>query len=217
MAVTGAGYTAMRTRGSRSKRSQNQWADHYTRRARKEKFPARSVYKLQEIQKRFRVIRTGGRVLDLGCAPGAWTQYAATLTGPQGLVIGIDLKQVALALPNHVQVLRGDVLAPDAAIAAALAIGFHAVISDMAPATTGHRDVDAARSLNLCEAALSIARNHLRPGGHFVCKIFQGPDAAVFARKVRSAFANQRIYKPQSSRKASREIFIIGKGRRQEA
>lgn len=199
-----------------NKRSPNQWADHYTRRAQKDKFAARSVYKLQEIQKRFRIIRKGGRVLDLGCAPGSWSQYAARLTGPGGAVIGIDLKKVDIALPGHARLLQGDILAPNEAMAAELAPGFHAVISDMAPATTGHRDVDAARSFNLCEAALSIARAQLLPGGHFVCKIFQGPDFEVFVRQVREAFTNQRIYKPQSSRKASREIFIIGRGKKQE-
>ena len=128
-------------------------------------------------------------------------------------MVGIDLKKVDLALPGHVSVLQGDVLAPDASVAAALAPGFRAVISDMAPATTGHRDVDAARSFTLGEAALNIARAHLQPGGHFVCKIFQGPDFEAFVREVRSDFSTQRLYKPQSSRKASREIFVIGKGR----
>jgi 23S rRNA (uridine2552-2'-O)-methyltransferase len=207
----------MRTRRPKSRRSKNQWADHYTRRAKREAFPARSVYKLQEIQKRFRVIRKGGHVLDLGCAPGSWTQYAAELTGPGGTVIGIDLKKVGMALPAHVRLLQGDILVPDATITAALAPGFDTVISDMAPATTGHRDVDAARSLNLCEAALRIVRAHLKPGGHFVCKIFQGPDVQGFTDRVRDDFTHQRIYKPQSSRKASREIFVIGKGKKQEA
>ncbi|MGD8242088.1 MAG: RlmE family RNA methyltransferase [Desulfobacterales bacterium] len=206
----------MRTRRPKSRRSKNQWADHYTRRAKREAFPARSVYKLQEIQKRFRVIRKGGHVLDLGCAPGSWTQYAAELTGPGGTVIGIDLKKVGMALPAHVRLLQGDILVPDATITAALAPGFDTVISDMAPATTGHRDVDAARSLNLCEAALRIVRAHLKPGGHFVCKIFQGPDVQGFTDRVRDDFTHQRIYKPQSSRKASREIFVIGKGKKQE-
>ena len=207
----------MRSRRPQSRRTANQWADHYTRRARKDNFPARSVYKLQEIQKRFHLIRRGDRVLTLGCAPGAWARFAAGIAGPTGGVVGIDLKKVDLALPGHVRLLQGDVLALDAALAAALAPGFRVVISDMAPATTGHRDVDAARSFTLCEAALDIARAHLKPGGHFVCKIFQGPDFEAFVRQVRSAFSTQRLYKPRSSRKASREIFVIGKGRKQEA
>jgi 23S rRNA (uridine2552-2'-O)-methyltransferase len=207
----------MRSRRPKSRRTVKQWADHYTRRARKDNFPARSVYKLQEIQKRFHLIGRGDRVLDLGCAPGAWTQFAAGIAGPTGGVVGIDLKKVDLALPGNVRVLQGDVLALDAALAATLAPGFRVVISDMAPATTGHRDVDAARSFTLCEAALDIARAHLKPGGHFVCKIFQGPDFEAFVRQVRSAFSTQRLYKPRSSRKASREIFVIGKGRKQEA
>jgi 23S rRNA (uridine2552-2'-O)-methyltransferase len=197
-------------------RKPNRWADHYTRKAQKENFPARSVYKLQEIQRRYRIIRTGDRVLDLGCAPGSWVKYTAALTGPTGKVLGIDLTPVQIALPAHAATLVADV--NDAAVLAPhLQPGFMVVLSDMAPSTTGQRGVDAARSLGLCEAALNVAQQHLIPGGHFVCKIFQGPDFKIFADRVKALFTNLQIYKPQSSRKASREIFIIGMGKRQEA
>lgn len=197
-------------------RKPNRWADHYTRKAQKENFPARSVYKLQEIQRRYRVIRQGDRVLDLGCAPGSWVKYAAALTGPTGAVLGVDLTPVTIDLPAHAATLVADVNELDA-IASHLQQGFTVVLSDMAPATTGQRGVDAARSLGLCQAALEVARQYLTPGGHFVCKIFQGPDFKAFSDQVRAAFKNLQIYKPQSSRKASREIFIIGIGKQQEA
>jgi 23S rRNA (uridine2552-2'-O)-methyltransferase len=191
----------------------NRWEDHYTRLARKERYPARSVYKLREIQERFGVICAGDKVLDLGCAPGSWLIFAAGLTGPSGRVVGIDVSPVTVHLPAQVTVHTRDVfeLADDPA--AFLGQGFDVVVSDMAPATTGSRSVDAARSHNLCEAALAIARKVLRPGGSFVCKIFQGADFKSFSEAVRAGFSECKIFKPQSCRKASKEIYVIGKGK----
>ena len=191
----------------------NTWQDHYSRKAQKEKYPARSVYKLQEIQKKYRLIRKGDRVLDLGCSPGSWLVYAAELTGKDGLVAGIDLKPVSIQLPLHVTVYIGDVLAPEKALMEKLGQRFHAVISDMAPNTTGNKDVDAARSFHLCEAAFNLSQEVLTPNGVFVCKIFQGELFQEFSDKVKSHFKRQHIFKPQSSRKASKEIFIIGIGK----
>lgn len=191
----------------------NPWEDHYTRKARKEKHPARSVYKLQEIQQRVGLIRRGDRILDLGCAPGAWLGYAAELAGSEGRVLGIDLKPLTIALPPQAEAVVGDIFNLDAGLRDRLASGFDVVMSDMAPATTGHRATDAARSAALSEAALQIAMDHLVPGGRFVCKIFQGSDFKAFSDAVKAAFKTHKIYKPQSSRKASREIFIIGLGK----
>ena len=188
-----------------------QWQDHYTRRAKKERFPARSVYKLQEIQQKHQLIKKGNKVLDLGCAPGSWLLYAAKLTGNKGRVVGIDLKSVTGQVPAHAQMINADVFTLDAE---SLGNDFNVVLSDMAPATTGHKDVDAARSYNLCETALSIAQSVLLPGGSFVCKIFQGPDFKAFADVVRAGFNEQKIFKPRSSRKASKEIFVIGIGKK---
>jgi len=197
--------------------SRNRWEDHYTRRARKENFPARSVYKLQEMQKRYRLIHPGNRVLDLGCAPGSWLKYAAQITGPRGVVLGLDLKPVKLELPGHAHVVVADIFDLSDDVNDMLQQRFHCILSDMAPATTGHRDVDAARSLNLCESALAMAREYLMDGGRLVCKIFQGPDSPGFIDSIKHHFTKCHIYKPQSSRKASREIFVIGKGKKQEA
>jgi len=191
----------------------NTWQDHYTRKAQKEKYPARSVYKLQEIQKKYRLIRKGDRVLDLGCSPGSWLAYAADITGQGGTVVGVDLKPVSIQLPAHVTVYKGNLLDPGEALIQKLGRGFQAVISDMAPNTTGNKDVDAARSFDLCEAALNFSQEILVPNGSFVCKIFQGELFQTFAERVKAQFKRQHIFKPQSSRKASKEIFIIGIGK----
>jgi 23S rRNA (uridine2552-2'-O)-methyltransferase len=192
----------------------NRWDDHYTERARKEKYPARSVFKLQEIQRKFRLLNKGNRVLDLGCAPGSWLLYAAQLIGPRGKVVGVDLQPVKIRLPANATVHIGDILAPDDTLLVNIGQDYHAVLSDMAPATTGQKSIDAARSYNLCQAALDVAVRLLIPGGIFVSKIFQGAEFQAYRNEVSNVFDKLRIFKPQSSRKASREIFIIAIGRR---
>lgn len=198
----------------RPSRKPNTWADHYTRQAQKEHFAARSVYKLQEIQKKYRVLKPGGRVLDLGCAPGSWLQFAARTVGPEGRLVGIDLTPVTIALPDNVTVITGDVSDIEKHLAALNQTRFDAVLSDMAPATTGNRHVDEARSMGLCEAALFVADQTLAAGGHFVCKIFQGGDFKAFADAVRHRFERQTALRPKSTRKASREVFVIGLGKK---
>lgn len=192
----------------------NRWEDHYSRRAKKERFPARSVFKLQEIQSKHHLIKKGDKVLDLGCAPGSWLLYAANLTGNKGQVVGIDLKPVAEKVPPHVRIYNGDILTLDDRFFESLGKDFNVVVSDMSPATTGNKHVDSARSYNLCQAALSIAQTLLIPGGSFVCKIFQGEDFKEFSDSVRSVFKSHKIFKPQASRKASKEIYIIGLGKK---
>ncbi len=192
----------------------NRWEDHYSRRAKKERFPARSVFKLQEIQSKYHLIKKGDKVLDLGCAPGSWLLYAANLTGNKGQVVGIDLKPVDEKVPPHVSIYNGDILTLDDRFFESLGKDFNVVVSDMSPATTGNKHVDSARSFNLCQAALSIAQTLLIPGGSFVCKIFQGEDFKEFSDSVRSVFKSHKIFKPQASRKASKEIYIIGLGKK---
>ena len=189
----------------------NKWQDHYSKRAKKENYPARPVYKLQEIQEKYHLIKRGYKVLDLGCFPGSWLLYAGQQTGVSGEVVGIDLKPITIQLPAHVKVMTADVQSLDAGT---LSEDFNVVLSDMAPATTGNKTVDAARSMGLCESALFIADQVLIPGGSFVCKVFQGQDFNSFSRQVGAAFKTCKIYKPRSSRKASREIFVIGIGKK---
>ena len=190
------------------------WTDHYSERAKKERYPARSVFKLKEAQKKFRLIRKGDRVLDLGCSPGSWLLYAAELTGKRGRVLGIDLKAIRIKLPPQTETLTADILTIDRAWLDERELGnrFNVVLSDMAPATSGNKGLDAARSFQLCQAALSIAEMVLKPGGSFICKIFQGEEFKEFADNVRNRFKHHKIFKPRSSRKESKEIFIVGVG-----
>lgn len=194
----------------RSSKKSSRWQDHYSLRAKKERYPARSIYKLQEIQKKYHIIQKGDNVLDLGCSPGSWLLYTAELTGNTGRVIGIDLVPVTVSVPSHVRCYTGDILLMDDDFFRSLGTDFNAVISDMAPSTTGSKFVDSTRSFDLCRAALFAAQKTLVTGGSFVCKIFQGEDFKVFTDSVRSVFKSHHIFKPKSSRKASKEIYVIG-------
>jgi len=194
----------------RNKSKHKGWKDHYSTLAKKENFPARSVYKLKEIQQKYNLIKKGDRVLDLGCSPGSWLIYAAELTGKKGRVIGVDLKPLSVKIPSSAKVFTADILSINDEFYELTGKNFNVILSDMAPATTGNKSVDAARSFNLCEAALYIAQKILMPGGSFVCKIFQGEDFNKFSDSVKSGFKKSRIFKPKSSRKASKEIYIIG-------
>jgi 23S rRNA (uridine2552-2'-O)-methyltransferase len=193
------------------KNSKNKsWQDHYTRKAKKENFPARSVYKLQEIQKKFGVIKRGNTVLDLGCSPGSWLLYAANLVGPSGHVVGIDIKPVTIKASSNVEIIESDIFSDAHDRLKSLEKKFNVVMSDMAPSTTGHKKVDAARSFELCRAALNVAGDFLYSGGVFICKIFQGEDFQEFIQNVSYQFKTRKIYKPQSCRKGSKEIYVIG-------
>lgn len=190
--------------------------DYYARQAKKDRFPARSVYKLREIQEKYRLLRPGHTVLDLGCAPGSWLGYAADLVGPSGRVIGVDPKPADVENRANVLIFQSDINELEPPAWEVIDPGVDAVLSDMAPSTTGRKDVDAVRSHQLCEMALYISDRALRPGGAFVCKIFQGPDFKAFCDAVRDRFEMMKIFKPASCRKDSREIYVIGKGRKQE-
>ena len=198
----------------KNKSGKNQWADHLTQRAKAENYPARSIYKLEEIQNKFKIMKKNDRVLDLGCAPGSWLLYAAKQVGNQGKVFGIDLKQIDIKLPDNVVTVKGDILNLDNDSFLDKNSGFNAVISDMAPATTGRKDVDALRSFDLCNMALRVADDFLAQNGHFVCKIFQGNDFNVFQKNVKLKFKDCKIFKPDSCRKQSKEIYIIAKGKK---
>ncbi|MCC7540598.1 MAG: RlmE family RNA methyltransferase [Deltaproteobacteria bacterium] len=197
--------------------------DAFTRRAKSQGFPARSVFKLEEIDRRTRLLRAGQRVLDLGAAPGSWTLYAAGRVGAKGCVVAIDRTEIRGAMPAQVAVVTADATTLDTAALLALGISdgppapYDVVLSDMAPSTTGARDVDQARSFALFESALSIALAVLRPGGAFVGKIFQGPDFPLARKLVRAAFREERLIRPEGTRSESYEIFVIGLGRLEPA
>ncbi len=198
----------------KKKAGSNQWEDHLTRRARSEGYPARSIYKLEEIQNKFKVIRKNDAVLDLGCAPGSWMLFASRQVGDKGRVFGVDLKPIDIKLPPNTKSVTDDILNMNDAGFFGKTDGLNVILSDMAPATTGRKDVDALRSFELCEMALDVAVQHLNSGGHFVCKIFQGNDFHAFQKNVKSLFKECKIFKPESCRKQSKEIYIIAKGKK---
>jgi 23S rRNA (uridine2552-2'-O)-methyltransferase len=187
--------------------------DHFTREAKKRGFPARSVFKLEEIDRRVRLLRKGQRVLDLGAAPGSWSQYAAERIAPNGKLLAVDLTPIAHGLPPNAKFFAGDVLA-----LAPEAFGelgpYDVVLSDMAPSTTGTRESDQAKSFELFSRALELAGALLAPGGSFVGKIFMGPDFPAAKRRVKELFETERTIRPEGTRDSSFEIFLIGLGRR---
>lgn len=185
--------------------------DHFGHRAKREGYPARSVYKLQEIDKRTQLLKRGQRVLDLGAAPGSWTLYAADRVGPQGKVLGIDLNDARIALPAHVSFRALDVFTFDPA-AEFGPNSFDVVMSDMAPHTSGQRHRDQFLSYELYARALQIASAVLAPGGAFVGKIFQGPELEEARKQTKAAFSTVRTIKPEASRSESFEIFLVGLG-----
>ncbi len=186
------------------------WHDAYTMRARKEGFPARSVYKLEEIQKTFRILKKGDRVLDLGCSPGSWLLFASRAVGDQGLVVGVDITPVSLQLPSNVRFVACDALGGGASFLEAIGGPFAVVLSDMAPSTTGSKFVDAHRSLELSQSALATASRVLVAGGAFVCKVFHGPDFKNFSDQAKRLFGRVAHVKPRSTRRASKEIYLVG-------
>lgn len=190
--------------------------DHYFKKAKKENYPARSVYKLEEAQKRFRFIKSGDTVLDLGCFPGSWSIYAARIAGPKGLVIGVDLqegKKISIAGAAEIIWLRDDVMSENIVAAIRqISKSFSAVLSDMAPSTSGNKWVDQQQSLNLARRVLELAAVLLKNDGNFYVKVFEGEDFKEYVDSVRKNFKTVKIVKPKSSRSESREVFVLGLG-----
>ncbi|SHJ07222.1 23S rRNA Um-2552 2'-O-methyltransferase [Desulfatibacillum alkenivorans DSM 16219] len=192
------------------KKGKNLWRDHYTDKAQKAGFPARSVFKLEEMQKRWKILRPGQKVLDLGCAPGSWLKYASQIVGDSGRVIGLDLKPMDQPDKPNAQFIQGDAFELTQEFLDEIGRDFDVVLSDMAPNTTGIKNVDALKSAALCESALATAITVLKPGGSFVCKIFQGEGFDAFIKDVKKYFTKHKIFKPESTRKQSREIYVVG-------
>ncbi len=186
--------------------------DHFTRQARQDGYAARSVYKLQEIDKKHRLFRPKQRVLDLGCAPGSWLKYIAQKVGGAGVAAGIDRRLVQPMAPN-VRTCAGDIFeTPNQAL---LDLGgglYDVVTSDMAPDTTGNRFTDHVRSVELCRRALNVSAQLLLNGGAFVCKIFEGEDVQPFILELRAQFSQVKRVKPKSTRSQSVELFIVATG-----
>jgi len=182
-------------------------ADSWTRRAKAAGFPARSVFKLEEIDARHHVVPATGVAVDLGCFPGSWSKW---LLGRGVRVVGVDLK--APELPSGKWIV-GSVMDVEAAALVEAAGGrADLVVSDLAPNTTGQRLVDHVRQIALADRALSLAVEIGRPGSHFVCKVFDGEDAGAFVERVRAAYADVKRLKPDATRGSSIEFFVVAKG-----
>jgi 23S rRNA (uridine2552-2'-O)-methyltransferase len=201
---------------SKTKSSQRwlsrQHQDPYVERAQREGWRSRAVFKLQQIQAKERILVPGRTCLDLGAAPGSWSQYAARVVGDAGLIVAVDVLQMD-AVPG-VRFLCGDLAEDATRDAIRMVLGDRQtdlVMSDIAPNTTGNRAVDQARSMEISEQTLEFAVELLRPGGDFLVKLFQGAGFEEYVRAARSQFGQVRMLKPAASRAESREIYLLAR------
>jgi len=198
-------------------KSSNRWqkehfSDIYVKRAKREGFRARSVYKLMEIQERYRIIKPNMVVVDLGAAPGGWSEYVVQLIGSEGKIVALDI--LAMQPIRGVEFIQGDFTQDDVVKDLALRLSgqkVDAVLSDMAPNLSGLDVVDQARSMNLVERALTFAQTVLKPGGIFLTKTFQGAEFEVFLKNLRQNFGEVKVIKPDASRARSSETFLLAR------
>lgn len=203
---------------ARSKSSRRWLAEHfedpYVKQAQQRGLRSRAAFKLLELQEKFRLIRPGMTVIDLGAAPGGWCQAAHPLVAPGGRVIALDL--LPMDPVEGVEFILGDFTGDEAVLKLERALGGAAVdlvLSDMAPNMSGMATVDQARVMYLAELTLEFARAHLKPGGDLVVKLFQGTDFDAFVREVRSLFAKVQVVKPKASRPRSKEVYLLARDR----
>lgn len=185
--------------------------DFWSRKAFSEGYPARSVYKLKEIDEKYGMLKKNSRVLDLGAAPGSWTTFVLRTLDGTGHVTSIDLNPLSKSVKgDNLTFIQGD-LYDEAVRKQALDLGpYDSVICDAAPPTTGNRVVDTARSSGLVELAMYYAEIMLKPGGNFAVKIFQGGDQQAFLKKMREIFTSSKGFKPEACRSESFETYLIG-------
>ncbi|RUO68924.1 23S rRNA (uridine(2552)-2'-O)-methyltransferase RlmE [Idiomarina ramblicola] len=184
--------------------------DQFVQKAQKKGLRSRAVFKLEEIQKRDKLIKKGQTVVDLGAAPGGWSQYAADYFNGDGQIIACDI--LAMDPIAGVDFLQGDFREESVLSALLERIGgknVDVVLSDMAPNMSGNSTVDQARSMYLVELALDMCHQVLKPGGSFVVKVFQGQGFEPFLKDVRAAFKDVKTRKPESSRARSREVYLV--------
>jgi len=203
---------------ARSKSSKRWLTEHfddpYVRLAQQQGMRSRSAFKLLELQDKYQLIKAGMTVVDLGAAPGGWCQLAQSLVGEEGRVVGLD---ILFMDPLHgVQFIQGDFTDDEPLRELLEALDGQAVdlvLSDMAPNMSGMATIDQAKAMYLAELALEFVRSHLKPGGDFVVKLFQGEDFDTYVREVRSLFKKVRVRKPKASRPRSREVYLLARDR----
>ena len=202
---------------SKPRRSSGSWRERQERdpfvvRARTEGWRSRAVYKLEQIDRKEKLLKPGMVVIDLGAAPGSWSQYVTEKLQGRVRIVALDLLEMD-AVPS-VEFIQGDFRADDVLekLDAALGEGrADLVISDMAPNISGNRSVDQPRSMYLAELALDLCDRALKPGGDFVCKLFQGEGSDAFIVAARQRFGRVRVMKPDASRPGSREVYLVAR------
>ena len=217
---SGRSGTTVRVKSARKRTaSSRQWIerqlnDPYVREAKDKGYRSRAAFKLLELDAQFRFMRKGARVLDLGAAPGGWSQVARARVGDNGIVVAVDV--LAIEPIAGVATIEADLLEPEtlAQIKAALAGPADIVLSDMAAPTTGHRATDHLRTLALFEAALDVAEDILKPRGTFVGKVFQGGASGPLLARLKRDFSSVKHVKPPASRKESVELYLVASGYR---
>ena len=204
--------TAKGRKASSQRWLERQLNDPYVRDAKIKGYRSRAAFKLIELDKKFRFLRKGARVLDLGAAPGGWSQVAAARLGNTGKVVAMDILDMEPI--TGADVFKADMLAPEtpALLKAALGGPADLVMSDMAAPTTGHRPTDHLRTMGLLEAALDMAEEVLKPGGTFVGKVFQGGATGELLARIKRLFADVKHVKPPASRAESVELYLVATG-----
>lgn len=187
--------------------------DHYFKKAKSENYLARSIYKLEEIDSKYKILSPGMLVVDFGYHPGSWIQYASKVIGDEGRVVGIDVREVNKKLSGvkNVRVYQKDIFDIQNVSQLEVQSLFDVVLSDMAPNTSGIKSLDQDRSLNLVESVFGLLPKFLKPGGHFVIKVFDSQHAQDYLREQRILFKDFHYLKPKSTRSISKEFFVIGK------
>ncbi|MDH5682082.1 MAG: RlmE family RNA methyltransferase [Spirochaetota bacterium] len=187
--------------------------DHYYKLAKEKDYSARSVFKLKEIDEKYRLIKKGCHILDLGASPGSWTEYSLERVGEKGLVVSVDLKPLRKPVLAHGHFIEGDIFQLTGEEFPDSVRKFNVVLSDMAPDTGGSKSVNHQLSLDLCRELMRVCDSFLKRDGDMVCKVFQGEDLQEYiSEEVKPRFKSYKLFKPKSTRKESVELFIIGFG-----
>ena len=187
--------------------------DHFYQKAKQENYLARSVYKLAEINKKFKVLKRGDQVLDLGYYPGSWVQYASQIVSTSGVVVGVDLQPIneKLLQLKNVQMHQQDIYEISSLNDFQVSGQFNVILSDLAPKVTGVKMVDQAKSLALLEQVFKILQVFLHRDGNIVAKVFDSPEAQLLLHKMEDRFDSLSRIRPRSTRSVSKEFFIVGK------
>ena len=188
--------------------------DRYFKKAKQQGYRSRAAYKLLELQQRYRILKAGDGVIDLGAAPGGWLQVAAKIVGPNGKVIGVDLESIQPLPERNIKLLIGDIRSEEVQQRIKELLGGPAdcVLSDLAPKLSGIRDADMARCLELNRTALAVARQLLRRGGVLLVKSFISDDLQLFSAELKQHFSTVQRTKPEATRQGSSEFYFLARG-----